>query len=80
MQKFAVGDWVRVDIPDVVDPDHERYHGAHGCVVAVLDDDAGVATGQDRDSGLFRVELNSGETADFRSQDLRPPIDDPPES
>lgn len=80
MQEFAVGDWVRVDIPDVTDPDHERYHGAHGRVVELLDDDAGVTTGKDNDSGLFRVELASGEMADFRSRDLRPPIDYPPES
>lgn len=64
----------------MADPDHERYHGVHGRVVAVLDDDAGVTTGQDKDSELFRVELNSGEEVDFRSRDLRPPIDDPPES
>ena len=64
----------------MTDPDHERYHGMHGRVVSMLDDDAGMATGKDRDSGLFRVELQSGEEAGFRSQDLRPPIDDPPES
>ncbi|WP_170076585.1 hypothetical protein [Haloferax volcanii] len=80
MQEFAVGDWVRVDIPDVTDPDHEQYHGMHGRVVAVLDDDAGVTTGEDRDSGLFRVEFASGEKTDFRWRDLRPPIDDPSES
>jgi hypothetical protein len=73
MQRFSKGDPVRVDIPDETDPDHEHYHRSQGTVVAVLEDDAGQTTGDDRDSLLFRVELNDGEIADFRWRDLRPP-------
>lgn len=76
MQRFSKGDRVRVDIPDEKDPDHEQYHGVHGQVVAVLTDDAEAVTGDRRDDRLYRVGLNSGETADFRWRDLRPPIDE----
>lgn len=73
MQRFSEGDRVRVDIPDETDPDHERYHGVRGTVVATLEDDAGRATGDERDSLLFRVELEDGNIEDFRWRDLRPP-------
>jgi len=66
MQRFSEGDRVRVDIPDETDPDHDQYHGVHGQVVTVLTDDAEAITGDERDDGLYRVALNSGETADFR--------------
>jgi hypothetical protein len=64
-----------VDIPDTTDPDHERYHRVHGTVVDVMEDDAGKVTGDDRNAAIFRVELESKETADFRWRDLRPPIE-----
>lgn len=70
------GDRVRVDIPDETDPDHDRYHGNHGSIVAVIGDDAESVTGDERDSDLFRVEFDNGEYADFRRRDLRPPIDE----
>jgi ribosomal protein L21E len=73
MQRFSKGDRVRVDIPDETDPDYERYHGVRGTVVAVINDDAGRATGDERDSLLFRVELEEGSMEDFRWRDLRPP-------
>jgi len=73
MQRFSKGDRVRVDIPDETDPDYERYHGVRGTVVAVINDDAGRATGDERDSLLFRVELEEGSMEDFRWHDLRPP-------
>ena len=73
MERYTEGDRVRVDIPDETDPDHERYHGREGTVTAVLSDNAGAVTGDERDSTLFRVELDSGETADLRWRDLRPP-------
>jgi ribosomal protein L21E len=73
MQRFSEGDRVRVDIPDETDPDHERYHGVRGMVVAVINDDAGRATGDERDTLLFRVELEEGSMEDFRWRDLRPP-------
>lgn len=62
--------------PAEAGPDHEQYHGAHGQVVAIISDDAGTVTGDERDGNLYRVSLDSGETVDFRRRDLRPPIDD----
>jgi ribosomal protein L21E len=74
MEQFTEGDRVRVDIPDETDPDHPKYHGVHGTVVAVLDDAADAVTGDEREGSIFRVELESGETMDFRWRDLRPPL------
>jgi ribosomal protein L21E len=76
MQRFSKGDRVRVDIPDETDPDHQEYHGEQGRVVAVLSDDADSVTADERDAQLYRITFDSGETADFRWRDLRPPIDD----
>ena len=73
MQRFSEGDRVRVDIPDETDPDHERYHGVRGTIITVLEDDADRATGDSRDSLLFRVELEDDDVEDFRWRDLRPP-------
>ncbi|SEL20226.1 hypothetical protein [Haloferax larsenii] len=75
MSGFAEGDRVRIDIPDESDPDFDRYHGTHGVVEDVMDDNAGTVTGNDRDSKIFRVKLDSGETIDFRWRDLRPPVE-----
>jgi ribosomal protein L21E len=75
MPRFEEGDRVRVDIPDETDADHDAFHGEHGTVVAILKDDAGMTTGDDRDNELFRVELDEGETIDFRQRDIRPPIE-----
>lgn len=80
MQRFTEGDRVRVDIPDEADPDHDPYHGVHGRVVKVVSDAAGSMSGDTRDSRLYRVALETDEKVDFRWRDLRPPIDDPPES
>jgi hypothetical protein len=74
MDEFTEGDRVRVDIPDETDPDHEQYHGEHWTVVARFEDHAEKMTGDERDGILYRVELDSGETADFRWRDLRPPL------
>ncbi|MFC4540800.1 hypothetical protein ACFO5R_02515 [Halosolutus amylolyticus] len=79
MQRFSVDDRVRIDIPDETDPDYELYHGEHGRITAVLTDDASSVTNDTRDSRLYRVAFNSGEEADFRWRDLRPPINDPSE-
>lgn len=49
----AVGDKVRIDIPDKADPDHDSYHGRTGDVIELLDDDAGEETGDDRDAALY---------------------------
>ena len=75
MSGFTTGDRVRVDIPDTTDPDHDRYHGLHGTVVDVLEDEAGEVTGDERDAVIYRIELENEETADFRWRDLRPPIE-----
>jgi hypothetical protein len=42
-------------------------------VVAILEYDAGRATGDERDSLLFRVELEDDEIEDFCWRDLMPP-------
>ena len=72
MQRFEEGDRVRIDIPDETDPDHERYHGIRGTVTDVFEDHAGRATGDERDSLLYKIELETGEQSDFRWRDLRP--------
>ena len=69
---FQKGDRVRIDIPDQDDPDCDRFHGKHGVVTTILNDDAGSETGDTRDSQLYRVELDIGEKMDFRWRDLRP--------
>jgi ribosomal protein L21E len=74
MTRFEKGDRVRVDLPDESDPDHDQFHGEHGTIVEILQDDAGAVTGDDRDSQLFRVELDGGESIELRWRDLRPPI------
>lgn len=50
------------------DPRHSRT------VVDVLEDDADRVTGDDREGSMYRVELETEETADFRWRDLRPPL------
>ena len=75
MSEFHVGDRVRIDIPDETDPDHDRYHGEHGRIVDILEDEAGTLTGDDRDSIIYRVQLSTGEELDFRHQSIRPPIE-----
>jgi ribosomal protein L21E len=72
MRRFDAGDDVRIDIPDETDPDYERLHGSRGTIVEVLTDDAGIATGDEREGYLFRVELADGKTVDVRWRDLRP--------
>ncbi|MFC7323578.1 hypothetical protein ACFQMF_03165 [Halorubrum rutilum] len=72
MRRFEPGDWVRVDIPDTEDPDFDQFHGRHGEVVDVLEDDAGQETGDERDAHLFTVEFEDGSTHGFRWRDLRP--------
>ena len=78
MKQLSEGNHVRIDIPDKADPDHQEYHGEHGQIVAVLSDDVDTLTADERDAQLYRVEFDSGETADFRWRDLRPPLDDSP--
>jgi ribosomal protein L21E len=75
MDQFSEGDRVRIDFPDETDPDHSQYHGNHGTIVSIIEDHAGKVTGDEQDSALVRVELESGNEADFRRRDLRPPIE-----
>ena len=72
MRRFEVGDRVRVDIPDTTDADFDRYHGQTGAVIEVIEDDAGQTTGDERDSYLFGVEFENGDSGHFRWRDLRP--------
>jgi len=72
MQRFEEGDRIRIDIPDTTDPDFDRYHGRYGTVIDVIGDDAGIETGDERDSRLFRVEVDDGSVVDLRWRDLRP--------
>ena len=71
--QFEDGDRVRIDIPDETDPDYDRFHGRHGEIIAILEDDAGAVTGDDRDAVLYRVQLDDGTKTDVRWRDLRPP-------
>jgi hypothetical protein len=41
-------------------------------VVEVIEDEAGQATGDERDSYLFGVEFENGDSDHFRWRDLRP--------
>lgn len=74
MQPFEEGDRVRIDIPDETDPDY-RLYGEHGTIAEILSDDAAELTGDSRDSQLYRVELDSGQTVDVRWRSLRPPFE-----
>ena len=72
MKRFEEEDRVRIDIPDETDPNFDRFHGQRGSIVEIIHDDAGLATGDERDPYLYRVELDSGVVEDFRWRALRP--------
>ena len=69
---YAVGDRVRVSIPEADDPDH-RYHGAVGEVEEVLQDDLSGVTGDPRDDFLYLVAFEDEALGrmSFRHHDLR---------
>ena len=71
--QFEEGDRMRIDIPDETDPDYNRLHGRHGEIIAIVEDDAGAVTGDNRDAVLYRVQLDDGTKTDVRWRDLRPP-------
>jgi hypothetical protein len=75
MEEYSIGDRVRIDIPDESDVDYEEFHGQHGTIISVLQDDASTIISGEEDSQLYRVEFDSGETMDFRLHDLRPPLE-----
>ena len=58
MKRFQEGDRVRIDIPDVTDPDHEVYHGREGQAVDVDQGTAGMETGDKRDNLSYLVKFN----------------------
>ena len=74
MPEYEIGDRVRIDIPDETDPDHDQYHGEHGRITDILEDEAGTLTGDDRDSIIYRIQFSKGEELDLRHQAIRPPI------
>jgi len=45
-----------------MDPDYERYHGVHGTSTEVVQDDAGAVTGDERDSLVFRMQFEDGDS------------------
>lgn len=71
--RFHVGDRVRVDISDESDPGFEEYRGEPGTVAYVLEEDDDSIAGNDEDSVLYTVELDSGGLIDLHGRDLRPP-------
>lgn len=71
VSRFGVGDRVRVDIPDEMDPDF-GYHRERGEVVAVHEDEVENVTGDERDRYLYDVRLDDGTTVSLRWRDLRP--------
>ncbi len=54
MERFSVGDCVRVDIPDETDPDYS-FHGEHGVIDEIILDDAEGLTGDSRGSVIYQV-------------------------
>lgn len=76
MPRYSIDDRVRIDIPDTTDPDFDEFHGCEAVIVDVIEDDAGMETGDARDSRLYRLELEDGTVGDFRARDLRPPFEE----
>lgn len=74
MNQFTVGDRVRIDIPNQTDIDYE-LHGRQGEVIDLIEDEAASMTGDERDSILYRVQIDDGKEMDFRLRDLRPAFD-----
>lgn len=74
MRAYDIGDRVRIGIPDKTDPDHEN-HGSHGTITDIISDDAGKTTGDNRDSEIYRIEIEDSRVVDVRKRDLRPPFD-----
>ena len=72
MPTFEAGDRVQLDITDTTDPNFD-WHGEHGRIVNVFEDDAGEVTVDDQDNRLYRVELDEyDQRLDVRHCDLRP--------
>jgi len=74
MSQYDVGDRVRIDIPDKTDPDHDQYHGEHGKITDILEDEASKLTGEQLDSIIYQIKLDNGDCIDVRHRAIRPPI------
>jgi len=70
---MQVGDRVKLILDKERSPDN-RWHGETGTITRITADAAGDVTGDEMDSLLFEVELDSGEAPDvhFRWKDLVP--------
>jgi len=75
MSQYDVGERVRIDIPDETDPDNEQYHGEHGQIADILEDEAGSLTGDEQDSLIYQIQLDNGDNIDVRHRSIRPPIE-----
>ena len=75
MSQYDVGNRVRIDIPDETDPDHEQYHGKHGRIADILEDEAGSLTGDEQDSLIYQIQLDNGDNIDVLYRAIRPPIE-----
>jgi len=75
MSRFDIGDRVRIDIPDETDPDHEQYHGKHGQIADILEDEAGSLTGDEQDSLIYQIQLDNGDNIDVRHRAIRPAVE-----
>lgn len=60
-----MGARVRVDIPNETDSDYE-YLAEYVEIVDIIEDDAGVTTGDGPDFYIYRMKLNPGEVIDLR--------------
>jgi len=75
MSQYDVGERVRIDIPDETDPDNEQYHGEHGQIADILEDEAGSLTGDEQDSLIYQIQLDNGDNIDVLYRAIRPPIE-----
>lgn len=64
---IKVGDTVRINILDDVD---YKYHGRHGEIVEIVEDDLGNLTGNEEDNNIYKVEFEDESTMSFRQHDL----------
>lgn len=74
MTDFSAGDTVRIDIPDVTDPDHDQYHGDHGRIIDVVKDEITTITGEQIEEPRYRIRLPDGEELELPAHAIRPPI------
>lgn len=68
---YQTGERVRVEIPDISDPDH-GYHGEVGVITEITTDDLGEILGDSRDSRLYHIEFDDDSLGkmSFRHHDI----------